>query len=314
MTTIPPHRRHGRVVVVGDLVTDVHATLDGPVATGSDASARIRLTAGGSAANTAAWLATIGVPVNLVAAVGDDTAGADRVAELAALGVHCAVRRCADAATGTVVVLTDGQERSMLCDRGANTLLAPSDVTAALRAAPDATHLHLSGYTLFDEHSRPAGQEALAAARAARWTVSVDAASAHPLVRCGAAMFLDWVRDVDVLLANVDEARALAGSVAPATTDPVEMATRLAARVGLAVVKLGERGAVAASAAEPAVRVPATRAVAVDPTGAGDAFAAGFLAGWLSGDTIAGAVTAGVHLGARAVAAPGARPLSRPSR
>lgn len=311
--TPPAAKRLGRVIVVGDLVTDVHATFSGPVATGSDTAARIRLTAGGSAANTAAWLAASGVPVSLVAAVGDDTAGADRVAELTALGVHCAVRSCAGAATGTVVVLTDGRERSMLCDRGANTLLTAADVTSALAAAPDAIHLHLSAYTLFDAESRPAALAALAAARRSGWTVSVDAGSAVPLARSGRAAFLDWVRDIDVLLANADEAEVLAGSTAAATA-PAALASRLAVHAGVAVVKLGAAGAVAARRGEDTVGVPAVRAVAVDPTGAGDAFAAGFLPVWLTGGTVADALAAGARLGAHAVAAPGARPVSRHPR
>ncbi|MFD0823498.1 PfkB family carbohydrate kinase, partial [Micromonospora zhanjiangensis] len=59
-----------RIVVVGDVVTDVLAVLAGPLVTGSDTRADIRLTGGGQAANTAAWLARLGAPVTLVGAVG----------------------------------------------------------------------------------------------------------------------------------------------------------------------------------------------------------------------------------------------------
>ncbi|MCM0678128.1 PfkB family carbohydrate kinase, partial [Micromonospora phytophila] len=65
----------GRVLVVGDLITDVVAVLPGPPAIGSDTPAAIRFSGGGQAANTAAWLAAQGVPVTLVGAVGDDGAG-----------------------------------------------------------------------------------------------------------------------------------------------------------------------------------------------------------------------------------------------
>ena len=64
-----------RVVVVGDMVTDVLAVLTGPLAAGSDTPARIHVAGGGQAANTAAWLSWYGVPVTLVAAVGDDEPG-----------------------------------------------------------------------------------------------------------------------------------------------------------------------------------------------------------------------------------------------
>jgi ribokinase len=61
----------------------VIALLRAPLAAGSDTPAEVRLTGGGAAANTAAWLAAAGVPVTLVAAVGSDAAGDARLAELA---------------------------------------------------------------------------------------------------------------------------------------------------------------------------------------------------------------------------------------
>lgn len=288
------------VLVVGDVVTDVLAVLSGPLAVGSDTPAEVRLTAGGSAANTAVWLARAGAAVTLAATVGDDPAGEARLAELSAAGVRLAVRRCPGASTGTVVVLTGPDERSMLCDRGANLLLAPSDVDDGLAVA-SATHLHLSGYTLFDERSRTAGRYALAEARRRGLTTSVDAASAAPLHR--AEGFLDWVRGADLLFANLDEARVLAGG----SGVPVALAGALAGVTGAAVVKLGASGAVWARGAE-VISVPAEPAVAVDPTGAGDAFAAGLLAAWLAGESPLEALRAGARLGARAVGTVGARP------
>jgi len=292
---------NGRVIVVGDIVTDVLAVYDGPLAAGSDTPAQIALTAGGSAANTAAWLAGGGTPVTLVGVVGADAAGADRLAELAGAGVDCSVRQVAEAPTGTVVVLSHGDERTMLCDRGANARLSTSDIDRALAEAAGAVHLHLSGYALFDGDSRPAGRHALAAARAAGLTTSVDAASAGPLRRVGGAAFLDWVRGADLLLANLDEAVALAGTADPAP---------LSAHVRHAVVKRGAAGASWASAGAEPVEVAAEPASVVDVTGAGDAFAAGLLAAWLGGAGPVDALRAGARLGARAVAVAGARPRS----
>jgi sugar/nucleoside kinase (ribokinase family) len=299
-----------RVLVVGDIVTDVLAVLEAPIATGSDAPARVRFTGGGAAANTAVWLAQAGVPVTLLAAVGDDTAADARLAELAAAGVELAVRRCAGAATGTVVVLAERDERSMLFDRGANLLLAPSDVDAALGGTAlsgAAAHLHLSGYTLLDERPRPAGRHALAAARAAGMTTSVDASSAEPLRH--APEFLDWVRDVDVLFANEDEAAVLAASDAePAAPAATLAAALVAAGVAAVVVKCGAAGAVWADSSGRRCAVPAEATTVIDPTGAGDAFAAGFLSAWLAtGDPESG-LRAGAGAGARAVSMIGARP------
>jgi ribokinase len=279
----------GRVVVVGDLVTDVVAVLDAAPAAGSDTRARIRTTGGGQAANTAAWLAEQGVPVTLVAVAGDDDAGRARVAELAAAGVTCAVRHQPGVPTGTIVVLAHDGERTMITDRGANLALRPSDVDAALTA--DVAHVHLSGYTLLDEESRAAGLHALRLARSRGLTSSVDAASVHPLRQVGAQAFLSWVRDIDLLLANRDEAALLTG---PA---PYSI-----------VVKLGADGAQWTAPGGETVAVPADPVDVVDPTGAGDAFAAGLLATWLAGADPAAALRAGARLGAAAVATVGARP------
>jgi ribokinase len=291
----------GRIVVVGDLVTDVLAILGDTLASGSDTPARIRLTGGGQAANTAAWLAWQRVPVTLVAAAGDDEAGHARVAELTAAGVDCAVRHCPDAPTGTVIVLAGGPDRTMVNDRGANLLLRPADIDSALAAAPDAVHLHLSGYTLLDGESRPAGLRALRAARERGLTRSVDAASARPLRRAGAAAFLSWVCRAELLLANRDEAEVLGEELGRA--------------VGSTVVKLGADGALWTDAGAAAVTQARERldvVDVVDATGAGDAFAAGLLAAWTAGAGPAAALRAGARLGAIAVRTPGARPPSGP--
>ncbi|HEX7746996.1 MAG TPA: PfkB family carbohydrate kinase [Micromonosporaceae bacterium] len=297
-----------RVVVVGDVVTDVLAVLSEPLAPNSDTRGGIRITGGGQAANTAAWLAAEGVAVSLVAAVGDDAAGTARLDELRGAGVHLAIRRCA-APTGTVIVLAHQGDRTMVADRGANLQLAAADVEAGLAQTTDARHLHLSGYTLLDAESRGAGQGALAAARRRGLTTSVDAASAQPLRQVGAEAFLAWVHGVDLLLANADEAAALAGG-----TDPVDQARSLTTVARQVVVKRGAAGAVWAERDGRLFTAPAHPARRVDPTGAGDAYAAGLLAALLRG---AGA-EAGLHraaaLGAVAVATVGARPPAGPVR
>jgi ribokinase len=248
------------------------------------------------------------VPVTFVGAVGDDHAGRDRLAELHAAGVHTVVSVRPGAATGSIVVLTHDGERTMISDRGANLLLAPSDVDAAITQTDPAgvhrvTHLHLSGYTLLDQASRPAGRSALASARAAGLRTSVDAASAAPLRIVGAAAWLDWVRGVDLILANADEAEALVGP-----GEPDDQAAWLARSLGgHAVVKLGPYGAIWAGP-DGLVHVPAEGVHMVDPTGAGDAFAAGLLAAWANGADPRTALREGCRIGAHAVALLSARP------
>jgi sugar/nucleoside kinase (ribokinase family) len=284
-----------RVLVVGDLNTDVVAVLAAPLAADSDTPARIRIAGGGQGGNTAAWLAWRGTPVTLVAAAGADEAGDARLAELAAAGVDLAVARRPGTATGAVVALAEGGRRTMITDRGANLTLTGGDVDAALAAAPDARHLHLSAYTLLDAASRGAGLHALAAAREQGLTLSVDAASAAPL-RAVAGAFGDWVRDIDLLLANDDEATVLAIGTLPHSV-------RVAA-----VTKRGADGATWTGADGTRFDTPGVPAEAVDPTGAGDAFAAGLLGAWLAGAAPAEALAEGARLGALAVTRIGGRP------
>ena len=296
-------RAAGRILVVGDLVTDVVVVVDGEIAVGSDTAAAITVGGGGQAANTAAWLAHAGCPATLIAAVGDDAAGRERTAELTALGVDCAVRPQPGARTGSVVVVTSADERTMITDRGASLLLDPAEVAAAIKAAPDAVHLHLSGYPLLHAGSRPAGLAALAAARDRGLTTSVDAASAAPLRQLGAQTFLDFVRETDLLLVNADEAATLAGPGSPA-----EQGAVLAHTARNVVVKLGGDGALWCGRESVVRSATGTRVPMIDPTGAGDAFAAGLLAAWSAGAEPAAALAAGAALGAAAVTKIGARP------
>jgi sugar/nucleoside kinase (ribokinase family) len=302
VTTGPRGAETLDVVVVGDVMVDVLASMSGPLAHGSDTPSRVTTAGGGSAANVACWLARQGVPTSYVGKVGDDPLGRESVVALHGCGVTTYVSHDHERATGTCVVLVEpGGERSMLPDSGANTSLTPADLPQ--EPFRPGAHLHLSGYTLLNEGCREAALAAISMANAAGMTVSVDPSSAAPLRSVGAARFLAWTRGVDLLLANRDEAAVLAG-----TADPHQAAQHLGDDYREVVVKLGadgalwHRGFISASA-------PAERGVeVVDTTGAGDAFAAGFLASWLLHPEPETALAAGNRLAARAVSVVGARP------
>lgn len=294
-----------RIVVVGDVMVDVVAVTSAPLAVGSDTPARVSDRGGGSAANVAAWLGLRGVRTAYVGRVGDDPPGRAAVDELRRLGVEVHARVDAERPTGTCIVLVspDG-ERSMLPDPGANAALSPADLPPDLLAG--AAHLHLSGYVLLREASRAAGRAVLRQALERGVSVSVDPASAAPLRATGPDGFRRWTEGVELLLANADEAEVLAGA-----DDPERAGARLAGWYPEVVVKLGAAGARWHGAGGAAVAVPAEPAVVVDSTGAGDAFAAGYLAARVAGALPPECLRAGAHLAARAVAQVGARPVGR---
>jgi sugar/nucleoside kinase (ribokinase family) len=299
----------GPVVCIGDVMVDVVARLSGPLNHGSDAPGRVSVSPGGSAANVASWLADAGTASAFVGRMGDDAGGRDSVAALRAAGVevHAAVDDAR--ATGTCIVLVhpDG-ERSMVPDAGANAALSEEDLP--LRVLDSGRHLHVSGYALLSEGARPATLAAIDRVRDRGITWSVDPSSAAPLAAIGAQSFLDWTTGVDLILANVAEAAVLTG-----LDDPEAAALRLAAAGGDVVVKLGAAGALWARAGAAVIHMPARPAHVVDTTGAGDAFAAGFLSAWLTPvRTPRNALESGCRLAARAVAIVGARPAPRVRR
>ncbi|MGH8868457.1 MAG: carbohydrate kinase family protein [Actinomycetes bacterium] len=290
------------VVVVGPVMHDVVAVAEHAVAYGSDTPARVSTRGGGAGANVAAWLAGTGTPTVLVARVGADAAGDAEQAGLSGQGVTLRVTRDPGRPTGACVVLVspDGQ-RTMLPDQGANAALAPTDVPEG--EFRSGRHLHLSGYVLLDPGSREAGLHALALARDAEMTVSVDPASAAPLSTVGAEAFLAWTTGADLLLPNEAETHVLAG-----TDDTDRALATLAGTYGAVICTRGRRGAVWAAAGHAPVARPADPVPVVDTTGAGDAFAAGTIAAWLTGSGPVDTLAAGCLLAARAVARVGARP------
>jgi sugar/nucleoside kinase (ribokinase family) len=118
----------------------------------------------------------------------------------------------------------------------------------------------------------------------------------------GAKRFLSAIAGVDLLFPSLDEGRELTG-----LDDPTAIAQKLAKSFPLVALTLGSAGVIVASKAG-SVLVEVVPAKTVDPTGAGDAFCAGFLAEWLvSGDARA-AADAGARLAAQAVGVIGGRP------
>ena len=252
-------RGQPRVVVVGDVMVDVTVEA-GVLARGGDVHGEVRLRPGGSAANAAVWAAAEGARVTVVGRVGDDLPGALLATALKERGVETALTVDAAARTGTMLVIHQDTERSMVADRGANACLSSKDLPPGLTA--DA--VLVSGYLLYDPGSEAAALAALDWARAA--IVAVEASSWPLLQAYGPKRFLAATSRATLLLANEREAEVLFGP--EAVSDP----KRLLGSYQQVCVKRGARGALVASAQE-LIEVP-SRPVPhpVDPTGAGDAF------------------------------------------
>jgi len=271
---------------------------EGPLAVGSDRRAAIASRQGGSAANQAAWLAYFGVAVDFVGRVG----AADHAAQMALLrraGVEPWLAADPERQTGRLIALIDANgERSFLTDRAANEALCAEDIPEAVAARADL--IHLSGYSFFTPTPRDAVTGLMA--KAGEKIVTVDPASSAFLREAGAQNFLDWTRGAHICFPNSDEAAALTGS-----PDPAVQLERLAAHYPLAVVKRGALGCEAA-AGERRWRAPAAQASVIDPTGAGDAFVAGFLHAKLSGAPIEACLARANAAGSAATQILGGRP------
>ncbi len=261
------------ICVLGDAHLDVVVQLSGPVAEETDTPARTLASVGGQAANVAAWIAGLGGRARLIAAQARDPAARLVTAELTRRGVDLR-GPVLDGRTGVVVSLSDaGRSRSMLTDRG----VGPELTQEALRPEwlDGCGWLHLPAYSLV---SWPIRGAALAVAERLPHR-SLDLSSTAAIQDYGVGRFRDLAATLrpDVVFGTEAEAD-LVGPIAGAAT----------------VVKLGAQGVRTEDGSH-----PAWPAEPVDSTGAGDAFAAGYLVG---------GIELGLQAAARAVSKMGAMP------
>jgi len=275
-----------RIVTLGDVLLDVVVLLSEPLAAGGDVRASNRAGAGGQAANVAAWATELGADARCIAKRGDDPAGELVARELGARGVEV-VGPVGEGDTGVVVSIVDAGDRSLASDRGVAPTFAPEELDAGWLVCDV---LHLSGYALLRE---PIAATALLAARLAREQgalVSVDVAAWTEIRNYGPVQFRELLDELapDVLFATEAEWELLGGAY-------------LTAPVG--VLKRGARGCTVFTA-DAKLDFAAVDAEVVDPTGAGDALAAGFLVG----GSLEEATRRGLDAAARCVAKVGSLP------
>lgn len=290
-----------KVLVVGDVMTDIIVVPEGPIVKGSDRRAQVRHRPGGSGANQAVWLGAMGADVVFAARVGADDLG--RLEDyFRGRGVVPVLAADADLPSGVLVTMVDPDgERSFLTDRGANLNLSSDDLPATL--LDGVGMVMVSGYSFFAERPRLAVQGLLAEAKARGIAVAIDPASEGFLAEVGVERFIEWTRGADWLFANEDEAAALCGA-----SGFEACVVALGAHYQRVVLKRGRHGAALGGHNGVELMLPAQVVEMVDSTGAGDAFAAGFVAALLAGDDTTSAMGKAIAAGAKAVQSIGGQP------
>ncbi len=228
---------------------------------------------GGSACNTIAGTGRLGGPARFVGKRGDDALGEMFEAGLRQSNVEPRLFRSASATGRVLSIVTPDAQRSMLTYLGAASELSPEEITVS--CLQGAALVHIEGYLLFNEALL---RSALVASREAGARISLDLAS-YTVVEAAGDLLYEIVKDfVDVLIVNEDEARAFTG-----LENEVEALERMSRDVEIAVLKVGARGSFISRGGE-VIRIGIVGSgEAVDTTGAGDLWAAGFLFGLVNG-------------------------------
>ena len=263
-----------------------------------------REVSGGSAGNTAAGLAALGLRSGFIGQVADDQLGRIYAHDIEAQGVEFLVPARTDvgATARCLILVTPDAQRTMNTFLGAAQRLEARDVD--LSRVADAAILYLEGYLWDPAEPRAAMEAAIDAARAAGRKVAFTLSDTFCVDRHrdGFQQLIDDGR-IDILFANEAELSVMTGEA-----DFEAGIAKLAASVATLVVTRSEKGAVADSgderasvAAEPIERL-------VDTTGAGDLFAAGFLAGEARGLGLVTSLRLGAIAAAEVIQHYGARP------
>lgn len=294
-----------RILIVGDVINDIVVLPSAPLRPDTDTPATIIATPGGSAANTAAWAAWHGTPVDFVGLVGASDADHHRHV-FAEAGVTAHLSESTTRGTGTIVIVAEGEQRTMLTDRGANDELDPASVADELLA--QASLLHLTGYGLVNAFTPGDVATLIARAHGYGVQVSLDPGSIGFIADYGPVEFRRAITGVDLLLPNLEEARLLIGQP---TAPPVHAASVLLDVAPLVMLTNGAHGVIIAEGSGAVHEIAVDAVPTVDSTGAGDAFGAGVLVALANGQDVRAAAEQGMRAAAIAVSRAGGRPPQR---
>lgn len=254
---------------------------------------RIAMMPGGAAANTTLGATKLGLKTTFLGKIGGDITAEHYYENFTAAGGDGSrFKRTALPNGRCLSMVTPDGQRTMRTHLGAAMTLHPDEVTLA--DFKGCRHAHIEGYLMFN----PAlADKVMSTARAAGCTISLDLASFEVV-----NVAREWIHQqlragVDIVFANEDEARALFQR----DHDFDTYARELAQYGGIAAVKMGKDGAWVAHGSDLHRVFPVTVDRVVDTTGAGDAWAAGFLYGYLRGKSLAIAGAIASRMGAETV-------------
>lgn len=255
------------VAVVGDAMIDVAVQPYGAINVGADVNGSVHHRIGGGALTTARLIASHDIATYFVGSVGSDSAGERILEALASWRLHPHVHQASEKPTGHVVVIVDADgERTMISDVGAN-----ADIPHQLLSSVPATaHVHISGYWLLRPETGSLTARAMVGWHAEGRTISVGMAPSSLWGREHSEALKLALTHSDLVFANADEAHA-------------------GQRQGLTslstwIVTHGHNGAAVWPEAPTRAKIASSDKAVNDTTGAGDAFAAGFLSTWLMND------------------------------
>jgi sugar/nucleoside kinase (ribokinase family) len=235
---------------------------------------------GGSAANTCAVAAGLGARVAYIGKVADDALGGVFRHDINAVGVHFPTAPLTGGAPTArcLILVTPDAQRTMNTFLGACVALTEADVDPALVAAASITYLE--GYLFDPPAAQAAFYKAATAAHAAGRKVALSLSDAFCVNRHREAFRTLVANHVDILFGNESEITSL---YEQNTFEAAAEAAR--GDVGLAALTRSEAGSVIISGMQ-TVRVPAEPTKLLDSTGAGDAYAAGFLTALTAGKSL----------------------------
>lgn len=231
-----------------------------------------RRSAGGSAANTISGLARLGASTGFIGKVGSDSSGEYFEKEMTSHCIRTHVIRGTRPTGQCISLISRDSERTMTTYLGAAVELDARDLDPGMFSGFD--FLHIEGY-LVQDHMLI--ESALKMAKAAGIEISLDLASFN-IVRENIVFLRRIIEQyVDIVFANEEEALAFTGK-----SLPHEALQQMAPTCKMGIVKIGPRGSLIQDR-DRHYRIDCLRARAIDTTGAGDLYAAGFLYGRIHG-------------------------------